>query len=480
MFVDHMHQPWRTLAAIINKSLSRKTASNDKLRKSRIDILWGMFYRENVDYPELIWEDFAFQIDHRKEKKSRLKTLPFSRFTKVIINHFLKQHKSLSNLKYQHYHTIKDDESYQMFIKYSTGQIPPKMSRGKGSQGKKSVDVSQETVDVSEESEPEPANITEAEEEEATKTCGCYASSQRESKKTSRRQPGTKGSSKETGRRPGVLDESTIVSATSSKGTGTKPGVLDEEKPSSEEKVILKWGSKQESEYSEEDLNEEEEIDWIHFEEDKEKKDDIDDDKSINLEMTDDEETNDEVLQGKEQVNDDEDEEMTNAEIEESRNGDEEDTDVANANAEKTEDAKDDSKKAELPPTSSSLSVSSSFGDLFLKLSYDTFLIGTIKDTTDAKIKSLLDIKTQSEVPHIQSSFVLKVPMFVIIEPSVLTPVQESPSVAPVTTLPPPSVSTLPHVPLQQTTTPIPTPPITTDAPTITTAVPESDALSAV
>ncbi|GJS60829.1 hypothetical protein Tco_0655613 [Tanacetum coccineum] len=39
MFVDHMHQPWRTLAAIINKCLSGKTASNDKLRKSKIDIL---------------------------------------------------------------------------------------------------------------------------------------------------------------------------------------------------------------------------------------------------------------------------------------------------------------------------------------------------------------------------------------------------------------------------------------------------------
>ncbi|GKG63760.1 hypothetical protein Tco_0645153, partial [Tanacetum coccineum] len=39
-----------------------------------------------------------------------------------------------------------------MFIKYSTGQICPKKSRGKGSQGKKTVDDSQETVDVSEES----------------------------------------------------------------------------------------------------------------------------------------------------------------------------------------------------------------------------------------------------------------------------------------------------------------------------------------
>ncbi|GJR03831.1 hypothetical protein Tco_0526815 [Tanacetum coccineum] len=54
MYMDHIHQPWRTLASIINKCMSDKTVSNDILRKSRIDILWGMFYRENVDYPELI------------------------------------------------------------------------------------------------------------------------------------------------------------------------------------------------------------------------------------------------------------------------------------------------------------------------------------------------------------------------------------------------------------------------------------------
>ncbi|GKE48751.1 hypothetical protein Tco_1480009, partial [Tanacetum coccineum] len=109
MFVDHMHQPWRTLVVIINKCLSGKAGSNDKLRKYRIDMLWGMFKRENVDYPELIWEDLAYQIDHRKEKRSRRENMPYPRFTKIIINHFLKQHKSLINLNYQHYHTIKDD-----------------------------------------------------------------------------------------------------------------------------------------------------------------------------------------------------------------------------------------------------------------------------------------------------------------------------------------------------------------------------------
>ncbi|GJR70048.1 hypothetical protein Tco_0016113 [Tanacetum coccineum] len=162
------------------------------------------------------------------------------------------------------------------------------------------------------------------------------------------------------------------------------------------------------------------------------------------------------------------------------KKGDEEDTDVAKADAEKIKEAKDDSKKTKLPPTSSSLSISLGFGEKFLKLSSDTCLVSTIKDTTDVEISSLLDIKIQSEVLHIQSPSVLSVPIYVSSEPIVLTPVQETSFAAPVTTLPPPAVSIIPTAPLQQTKTPIPTPPITTNAPTITTAVSESDALSAV
>ncbi|GJU78757.1 retrovirus-related pol polyprotein from transposon TNT 1-94 [Tanacetum coccineum] len=366
MYVDHMHQPWRTLAAIINKCLSRKT------------------------------------IDHRKERKSRRETMTFSRFTKVIINHFLSQHKSLSKLQFQHYHTIKDDG-----IK----------SIGKGLQRKKAVDVSHETVDVFEESKPEPAK----------KRTGI--------EKPSKRQPGTRGSNEGTRVSPGVLDESTVIPATLSEGTGTKPGVPDEEKVTSEEKVILEWESEQESKYSKEDQGDDEEVDWIDSDEDEEKKDDDDDDKSIDLEKTDDEEsddefvhsggyvqnddkeTDDEFVQGDEKVNDDEDEEMINDKVEDYGKGDAEISDVAKADAKKIEEIKDDTKKAELPPMSSSLSVSSGFGDQFLKLSSDTSLVGTIKDTKNAEINSLLDIKIQSEGPHIQSLSVLTVPVLVISEP---------------------------------------------------------------
>ncbi|GJV78105.1 hypothetical protein Tco_1509689 [Tanacetum coccineum] len=41
VIVDQMHQPWRTFAALINRSLSGKTTSLDKLCLSRAKILWG-------------------------------------------------------------------------------------------------------------------------------------------------------------------------------------------------------------------------------------------------------------------------------------------------------------------------------------------------------------------------------------------------------------------------------------------------------
>ncbi|GKE61700.1 hypothetical protein Tco_1512067 [Tanacetum coccineum] len=70
--VDHIRQPWRTFSMIINKSLSRKTTGLEKLCLSRAQILWGMYYKKNVDYVELLWEDFTYQIEntgHREQKQ---------------------------------------------------------------------------------------------------------------------------------------------------------------------------------------------------------------------------------------------------------------------------------------------------------------------------------------------------------------------------------------------------------------------------
>ncbi|GKB87495.1 hypothetical protein Tco_0959767 [Tanacetum coccineum] len=369
MFVNHMHQPWRTLAAIINKGLSGKIASNDKLRNSIIDILWGMFYRENVDYPKLIWEDLAFQIDHKNEKTVRV----------------------LPNV-----------------IKYSTGQIPPKKSKGKGSQRKKTADNSQETVDVSEESEPKPEPVkrktasrrvvkkkvtisadgniisdnsdvalelgksiskTEAEEAEAARQVhATHARIVTESvlEPTIRRKSGQKVE------RP--ARDSQILEAQ------VKELVLYQGLPMSPQSSLLPqvkelWGSEQESEYPKEDQLGDDEKDDKDDDADDEGNDYIRDNQDTDDEDDETKSDEEEIYKYKIRVRKDADEEMLNTEIEYFRKYDVEVSDAAKADAEKTEEEKDDSKKAKLPPT-----------------------IGTVKDTTDAEISSLLDIKIQSEL----------------------------------------------------------------------------------
>nr|GEX22545.1 hypothetical protein [Tanacetum cinerariifolium] len=93
--VDQMHQPCRTFAALINQCLSRKTSGLDKLRLSRDQILWGMYYQKNVDYVELLWEHFIYQI-HNKVYKTP---------------------------------TMKESKAYKTFLGYATGVVPPKITR---------------------------------------------------------------------------------------------------------------------------------------------------------------------------------------------------------------------------------------------------------------------------------------------------------------------------------------------------------------
>ncbi|GKC90672.1 hypothetical protein Tco_1151321 [Tanacetum coccineum] len=72
--------------------------------------------------------------------------------------------------------------------------------------------------------------------------------------------------------------------------------------------------------------------------------------------------------------------------------------------------------KPDLLPTSSSLSVSSGFGNQFLAHSFDISLFRTFKDNTDAEINSMLDIQIQHEVLNVQALSILTVPVLVILE----------------------------------------------------------------
>ncbi|GKD89654.1 hypothetical protein Tco_1365161 [Tanacetum coccineum] len=129
------------------------------------------------------------------------------------------------------------------------------------------------------------------------------------------------------------------------------------------------------------------------------------------------------------------DEEIKDVEVAETRKSNEEITDMEKADTEKTEEVNDDNKKAELPLLSSSLSVSSGFGNQFLNLSFDKSTVRNLKDTTYADINSSLDVQIQQEIPHIQYPSILIVHVSMIPEPIVLSPIPEIPNETPETTL---------------------------------------------
>ncbi|GJY72734.1 hypothetical protein Tco_0477165 [Tanacetum coccineum] len=85
IYIDHMYQPWRTFLPIINRCLSGKSSSIDMPRQSRIQILWGMMYKKNVDYAELIWENFQYQIDSR-QTRVRFLYLTYLALSKLVLS----------------------------------------------------------------------------------------------------------------------------------------------------------------------------------------------------------------------------------------------------------------------------------------------------------------------------------------------------------------------------------------------------------
>nr|GEW34383.1 hypothetical protein [Tanacetum cinerariifolium]GEW36854.1 hypothetical protein [Tanacetum cinerariifolium] len=101
-------------------------------------------------------------------------------------------------------------------------------------------------------------------------------------------------------------------------------------------------------------------------------------------------------------------------------------------------------------------------------------------DSADADVSSLLDIPIQHVTPQIESPSVQKIPVSVIPETTNLSPIPEFVTKTMVTTADPsPQVAAI-ILTVQQTTTPIPTPTITTYAPTVTTIVHVSNALTVV
>ncbi|GJW21296.1 hypothetical protein Tco_0031918 [Tanacetum coccineum] len=104
MVMNHLYQPWRAILSMTNQCLTGKTSGYDRPRYSVLQMLWGIITRTNVDYAELIWEEFVQAIQTfladkanlgiatKKDKKTKPYVIPYCQFTKLIICYLGRKH----------------------------------------------------------------------------------------------------------------------------------------------------------------------------------------------------------------------------------------------------------------------------------------------------------------------------------------------------------------------------------------------------
>ncbi|GJR10307.1 hypothetical protein Tco_0792959 [Tanacetum coccineum] len=415
--VDHMYQPWRTFAAIINKCLSGKIT------------------------------DFTFQIESRDHKKQEKMYYP--RFTKANIHHFITKDKSISIRNRMFMHTTQDDsilgtmrfvsksddfqvygallpsrmtnrqmqesDAYKNYLTYATCEASPKMKR----KYKKPASPSKKrTLVTVEEEEHKPAKKVVPFKKPVPKrqfagvriqnTPGVSVSKKKAPAKAERNCGSSGGADFESE----VPDEPKGKSSDTSKGTGLKPRVLDVSKSDSSESEYEFWGDNGD-ENANDQQKETQDDEFVHTPEDYVPTDDETNDESNDVTEEEYERINEE-LYGDVNVS------LTDAEPADKEKDDEEMTVASHDNV------------------------------------YQEGAGNQVKDdahaTQKTEVVSMLDMNVQHEAPC--TSPLLTIPVFVIPEPNVINPSKT------VTTTPEPTISSL--------------------STTSTTVVPDSETLTAI
>ncbi|GJZ07761.1 hypothetical protein Tco_0542044 [Tanacetum coccineum] len=501
MHIDHMSQPWRTFASIINICIFGKVTTFDQLRLLRAQILWGMFYKKNVDFVELIWEDFMYHIDNRKSTVARRSNMPYLRFTKEIIQHFISKDKNISLRNNMFMHGVKNDsvlgfikfismyeirqvyvklildvlvskemmesKAYKSYLDFATGKVIPKEARKRTKAHMKETSLTADDNIISE--DPDTAlelaksiSRTKAEEQEAARlvheTHARLVIEQptrrrrqtedtrkaiKASKCDLKSQHQTGGSYEGAGSKLKVLDESKGKTKDTNKGVSSKPEVPD---------VSKAMSSDQESENNidlnnTDDEEEAQEDEFVHTPDDyvpiDDETQDVDDEEYVSI---------NEELYGDVNV------EMKDAEHDDKDKGDEEMTDAEKVETEHKEinqEVASAQVQDEVPTTT---------------------IVAPV--TQKKRLRLLHQVPVVLFHPTMSSSM-LTVPVSVIVEPTVLSSIPEVATEAPATTIPP---FTPPIISRSQQSTPLPIPTtstITTEAPTSTSVYLEYETLFA-
>ncbi|GJT48835.1 hypothetical protein Tco_0974992 [Tanacetum coccineum] len=97
-------QPWQTLCKIFSKCLTTRVTGWDQPPLQIMQMLYCFVNNIHVDYAELMWEGIYYSLHHPAT------SIPYPRFTKIIISHYMTTFPEISRRARDAYHNLQDDD----------------------------------------------------------------------------------------------------------------------------------------------------------------------------------------------------------------------------------------------------------------------------------------------------------------------------------------------------------------------------------
>ncbi|GJT90430.1 retrovirus-related pol polyprotein from transposon TNT 1-94 [Tanacetum coccineum] len=102
--------PWQILCKIFSKCLTTRVTGWDQPPLQIMQMLYCFVNNIHVDYAELLWEGLYYSLHHPTS------SIPYPRFTKIIISHYMTCFPNISRRARDMYHNLKDDDIMKNII----------------------------------------------------------------------------------------------------------------------------------------------------------------------------------------------------------------------------------------------------------------------------------------------------------------------------------------------------------------------------
>ncbi|GJU38812.1 hypothetical protein Tco_1191769 [Tanacetum coccineum] len=97
-------QPRQTLCKIFSKYLTTRVTIWDQPPLQIMKMMYCFINNIHVDYVELLWEGLHYSLHHPTS------SIPYPRFTKIIISHYMTNFPEISRRARDRYHNLQDDD----------------------------------------------------------------------------------------------------------------------------------------------------------------------------------------------------------------------------------------------------------------------------------------------------------------------------------------------------------------------------------